>query len=952
MATDLAGDRELSASARRLVGRDSVITDLVGAAQTSKPPLTLVTGDTGIGRTAVLDEVRRRLDADGVRVLAVRVDEDDRRTPYGVLYQLLAELGGSAVRPDALASVRGLVAKLSLDADTRTPPEVAFQLATAICNAVRGHAPVVVVLDDAQYLDESTAALLEPMVRRLGLMRCSLIMGVRGGDVVGANKIDTATRQAALRNLRRDGLLKQVLLRPLTRAQSAALIRQEFSARPAGDLLDWLHGSSRGNPAALTAALEACRGAQLLRVVDRHVYRRPATELPALPESHPLVNAVRRIGSAAWPVARAMAILAPLGEHAPRLAAEELEIDEASVRAALSELLAHRVLVRTGKGWRFRLPVVRAVLHSCLGPYERRQLSARAAQAVWDGEVVVNDRTYLPDLLAEAGRLVDPARSADELLAAAVEVMFTDGRHAIRWLRAVVDRVDTPEQRAVMQMAHASACAIHLRMREAVASARPVLEHLTEHLTPDMVQELQIVYVAALGYCGKAAELTRIVDREADLLSGDSPQETVARGYALALLGRWSDAYALIREQRARWSHADPVTANFGTLLEIGAGVVAGKTEHLFDFRARSDRPPEPSQSDQRQFETLRLEIDMLLLLGENHQVEELMSAQNVAIEQLHGPAQFLIHFARGDWPKAMEIARRSIAEGVFSANPASTVVMYHGAVDILGGTGWLGRARTLAESARGVHLNHLLDFTEACIHRGLGEDAEADAMLEQALTRAERSGQLLGTEELLVELTVRDVTQGRAESAARHLARLREMADELRSGRAEIACLQAQYHVHGDVGAAREAVRLARARAQPYEMAKLFTRLALSGADTQKLLTEAYELFGAMDALLWRAKLRQFMRAAHVPVPGRSQTTAENERLLAILVTEGMTNRQLAMIFGTSEKTIEGRLTRLFARIGYRSRVELAAAILTGEYPAEPSPPKVQSRARSRHSA
>jgi len=75
-------------------------------------------------------------------------------------------------------------------------------------------------------------------------------------------------------------------------------------------------------------------------------------------------------------------------------------------------------------------------------------------------------------------------------------------------------------------------------------------------------------------------------------------------------------------------------------------------------------------------------------------------------------------------------------------------------------------------------------------------------------------------------------------------------------------------------------------------------------------------------------------MRHHNVPIPNRAATTSENERLLAVLVTEGLTNRQLAAVFGTTEKSVEGRMTRMFARIGYRSRVELAAAMVTGEYP------------------
>jgi DNA-binding NarL/FixJ family response regulator len=65
--------------------------------------------------------------------------------------------------------------------------------------------------------------------------------------------------------------------------------------------------------------------------------------------------------------------------------------------------------------------------------------------------------------------------------------------------------------------------------------------------------------------------------------------------------------------------------------------------------------------------------------------------------------------------------------------------------------------------------------------------------------------------------------------------------------------------------------------------------------------------------------------------VPGRRQAVAENERLLAQLVAEGLSNKQIAGLLPTSVKSVEGRLTRLFSRGGYTSRAQLAAAVSDG---------------------
>jgi DNA-binding NarL/FixJ family response regulator len=152
-------------------------------------------------------------------------------------------------------------------------------------------------------------------------------------------------------------------------------------------------------------------------------------------------------------------------------------------------------------------------------------------------------------------------------------------------------------------------------------------------------------------------------------------------------------------------------------------------------------------------------------------------------------------------------------------------------------------------------------------------------------------------------------------------------------TGRAHRNHLLARAVTWHDKHAADGVRRIVVERDQPHEIALTLTALAAHGLGDARTLREAYELFGIMDALLPRALLRHLMREHGVAVPGRTATTAEQERLLACLVAEGLTNRELAGVLRSTEKSIEAKLTRLFQRIGYRSRVELATAMLTGEY-------------------
>ena len=135
------------------------------------------------------------------------------------------------------------------------------------------------------------------------------------------------------------------------------------------------------------------------------------------------------------------------------------------------------------------------------------------------------------------------------------------------------------------------------------------------------------------------------------------------------------------------------------------------------------------------------------------------------------------------------------------------------------------------------------------------------------------------------------------------------------------------------DGPAAVAALRHARDRGQPFEVAETICTLAEHGLADPRLLREAYDLFGGLDALLHRAWTRNLMGTHDIAIPGRGVTVTENERLLARLVGEGLGNKQLAYVLRTSGKSVEGRLSRLFARSGYRSRIELAAAVQSGEY-------------------
>ncbi|MZE79854.1 hypothetical protein GTY57_23605 [Streptomyces sp. SID5475] len=109
---------------------------------------------------------------------------------------------------------------------------------------------------------------------------------------------------------------------------------------------------------------------------------------------------------------------------------------------------------------------------------------------------------------------------------------------------------------------------------------------------------------------------------------------------------------------------------------------------------------------------------------------------------------------------------------------------------------------------------------------------------------------------------------------------------------------------------------------------------IARFAEDPRPWLREAHALATRCGASSLLERVRAVTRERGVPAPrarGRREALAATERRIIELIGEGLTNRQIALRLQVSEKTVENHLTRLFARTGCRSRVELAAASLGG---------------------
>jgi DNA-binding SARP family transcriptional activator len=241
------------AAAPALVGRraelDAFAARLAAAAAGQPGPALLVTGDPGLGKSRLLEAFAATVASAGGRVLSGRGYEAEGLRPYGPWTDALAALPAGAVpeaaRGDLTALLPGLPAAASAGGDRGRLFEAVLAVLRA-CAAARP--PLLVAMDDVQWIDEASAALLH-FAARLGGAGVVVALAARPGEIQ-----DNPAALRLLRGLRREGLLTELPLAPLPPAHIAQLL----AGLGTGLDGDHIAAEAEGNP---LYALELARAA-------------------------------------------------------------------------------------------------------------------------------------------------------------------------------------------------------------------------------------------------------------------------------------------------------------------------------------------------------------------------------------------------------------------------------------------------------------------------------------------------------------------------------------------------------------------------------------------------------------------------------------------------------------------------------------------------------------------
>jgi DNA-binding CsgD family transcriptional regulator len=223
---------------QQLIGRDAELAALAGLADPARRgQLLVLLGDAGTGKTALLDVVAERAAEAGIRVLRATAARAEQDVPFACLHLLFHSV------LDALAALAPLHRDALLAAFGLAPGGAADRLVegmatVALARELSTAAPVLLIVDDAQWLDTSSRAALVFACRRLAGAAVSVVFAGRGA--------------AAPEGLGRN--VVEVRLGPLGEQDAARLVDRQ-PIPPRGLVRERVLSEGAGNPAAL---IELC----------------------------------------------------------------------------------------------------------------------------------------------------------------------------------------------------------------------------------------------------------------------------------------------------------------------------------------------------------------------------------------------------------------------------------------------------------------------------------------------------------------------------------------------------------------------------------------------------------------------------------------------------------------------------------------------------------------------
>ena len=895
-----------------IVGREEELASLHAFVSEARggPAGLVIEGDAGIGKSTLWLAGVEHARAQGLRVLSSRPAEAERGLAHAGLGDLFDDVLDDVLPALSLPRRRALEVALLLEEASGDPVDHRA-LAVAVREVLQRlseREPILIAVDDVQWLDPSSSSALVFALRRLGANRVLLLLARRLADKPQPSELEQALGPERVQRLP---------VGPLSVGALHRYLRDRLGGPFARQTLLRIHERSGGNP---FFALE------LARVLDVELDPLEPLQVPETLEE--LVRA--RISGLPASTRDALALASALGTTSESL------LEQAGVAAdALDAAAVANVIERENGTIRFTHPLLSSVLYRDLGE-ERRSVHRRIADVVEDPLLRARHLALSRDKPdADVARVLDDgarlaadrgaAAVAAELAEQALRLTPVDGRderhrralaaarahHAAgEWTRAQTIATDLLAETEIgpwrveglvlladLESADRSAAMLEEALREAASlpalqavihcrlawatrfkngseHIRAALE-LAEQLEDDVLRARARAVQAILGwFAGDAKtpqDLPALAHDFATAVGGEQlvQEATLAVVNTLAPSSTRDEARAFFEREHQEWRERDEprsARALWGlSWVEFWAGRWKIAAAHAASAH------------------------DISIQYG-------------LEVPQDHLPiAVIAVH--RGQFELAREHSERALrlAEEQFVFHPPQhmailgLVALWTG--DRSAAAEWLGKAdRRAAELGWGEPSVRWwsADYAEMLLELGRIDEAV------RVVDVWEADGTRIGREWVLAHVTRCRGLVAAAQEAIDQAASLLQQA-------------VAQHEEVGDpFGRARALLGLGivRRRARQKRAARVAISDALGG-------------FEQLGAATWVEKARAELGS--IGGRRREEGLTAAELRVAALVAEGQTNREVAAALFLGERTVASHLTHIYAKLGVRSRTELA---------------------------
>jgi DNA-binding CsgD family transcriptional regulator len=887
------------------------------------PSAVVLEGEPGIGKSMLWNEGVDLARERGYAVLSCRPTGSDTELSLIGLGDLLRGLPEAAFADVPAPQREALeISLLRRRRGERRPDPRAVSVATlGVVQALAGETPIVVAIDDVQWLDGATARVLGFVVRRLS--------GAAVGFLLARTNVDEPPPLGVADALPPDRVL-HLLVGPVGAETLAALVGERLGSTISLPEARQLAGVSGGNPFfALEIARAAARG-------DEGV---TGQTLP-IPKGLREDLVTQRVGS--LPRASQNLLLVAAAVSRPTLdlllAASTGSRPEAPLQAAIDSGIVNV----TGRDVRFAHPIYRSAIYAHASRVRRHDVHRRLAAISTDPE-------------ERARHLALSAEGADEEIAAALEDSAASARdrgapdaaaelleHAIRL---------TPADPSAVSRRHLQAA----EHRFVAGDTDGALTHAREalrHSAGGVGRARALRFLASVDLeRGMIAEARQALDEAASEAQGDDRASSeVERDLAgiemrsgeLGLGERYARS-ALERAERSGFASFVPSVRV--TLARIA--LLRGET--MDDLGAVPDPGASVGPADPRSLGIELVTAEAEAIAGEHERARSRLEAvRRIALEQGDEPTRraALVRLADvsirdGSWQRAASLAEES-----------RTLAGHLGVGDghESGLLAYAAAARGMVEEARD-HADRGLDRSQddrIALLWNLGALGHLELSLgrpELALQTLGRAGGIATTMGLgepaalpfLPDEAEALIGVGELDAGARRIEWFERRGTDLGRTSALAAAGRCRGRLLAETGMLSDAlVALERSIAMyetlplPFDLARTLLVLGtVRRRDRQKrpareALDRALGLFQEFEAPIWAEQARDELSRVSGRRASFTELTEAEDRVVR-LAASGLTNREISRALFMSVRTVEGHLSHAYAKLGLRSRTELA---------------------------